>query len=185
MKRAKSKRSVSIRHQGDVHGVQIKPPKLLVSPPKHSVKKLLSFVDRDGRDRAKNIAVKEIRTIRLPKAHNVLPQQTLGYRVDTYSKHNKHIHRVTIFCVEGTFAEDSKVIVDCSCSSHIFHYENPLAKRGNAFLWRSNGHPPMVYNKIGICKHTYTALRVMLRRQEAGVLVKRSRDTKRISFMQG
>lgn len=185
VKKVRIKRSVISHSQGDVHKPLIRPPELLRQPPKLTVNGLMKLVDQGGRDRAKQVAVKEIRTIALPKAYNVLPKDTLAYRIDTYSKLNKHIHRVTIFCVEGDFDKDKKVIVDCSCSSFIYQAEVQLAEIGNAFKWRSNGMPPTVNLKKTICKHTYVALQVMLRRQKNGVLVKKSRMQKKLSFMRG
>lgn len=171
--------------QHDVHQPLIKPPKLLRQP-KLTVKQLFKYVDQKKREAAKDIAIKAMRTMRLPKNSKVIPPETLTYRIQTYSKHNKHIHNVTIMLpAQNEFSEEARPIIDCSCSSHIFHAEYNLAKRGNAFLWRCNGMAPTVNTQLTMCKHSYVALRYMLRRVKAGRLPKKSQVQRKLSFSRG
>lgn len=170
--------------QHDIEKPYIVPPKLLRKEPKLTIKQLLNTMNPQRKEAVKEIAVKAIRTMALPKS-SIIPQDTLTYRVQTYSKHNKHIHNCTIFVMDHkfqAFSPESKVIVDCSCSSHKYQCEYNLAKRGNALLWRSNGEPPMVNTTLLCCKHTYIALRVLLRRSKYGKLPKKSQVQKKMLF---
>lgn len=187
VKKIKIKPFTSIRgKQGDIHTPLIKPPKLLRKIPKLNVQQLLNLADQKKRDSAKEIAVKTVNTMTLTKKGIFDPETTTTYRIQTYSKHNKHIHKVTIFVPNGQpFDKDAKVVVDCSCSSHIFQAEVLLANRGNALLWRSNGEQPVVHTKLCTCKHVYQALRTMLRMKKNGVLPKKSRITKKLSMLRG
>lgn len=171
--------------QSDIHTPLIKPPKLLRKTPKLTVGKLLNLADAVKREAAKQIAVKTVNTMNLTKSSVIDPERTITYRIQTYSKHNRHIHKVTIFCVEGTFDKESKVIVDCSCSSHIFQSEMQLARYGNALVFRSNGQPPSQNLKLTICKHTYQALRTLLRMKKNDTLPKKTRINKKFSFLRG
>lgn len=173
-------------HQNDIHKPMIKPPKLLRTTPKLTVRQLLAAVDEKKREASKEIAIKTMRTIAVPKSGKIIPADTPAYRIQTYSKHNRHIHNVSVFIVDKQpFSADSKCIIDCSCSSHIFHSEFNLAKRGNAFLWRCNGQAPTTYIGLTICKHCYVALRYMVRKSKYGALPKKSRYQKKLSFAQG
>jgi hypothetical protein len=172
--------------QHDIHAPEIRPPKKLRSTPKSNVKQLLNLVDQKKRVAAKEIAIKAMRTMDLPANQKLVPPETVTYRIQTYSKHNRHIHNVTVFAVEGLpFTSESKVMIDCSCSSHIFHSEYHMARRGNAFLWRSNGDAPTTNLTPTICKHTYMALRYMLRRAKNETLPKKSLVRKKLSFNRG
>lgn len=187
VKKIKIKPFASIRgsKQHDIHTPLIKPPKLLRKTPKFSVSQLINLADQKRREAAKEIAVKTVNTMTLTKRGLFDPERTLTYRIQTYSKHNRHIHKVTVFCVDGVFDKDAKVVVDCSCSSHIFQCEYNLARRGNALLWRCNGEAPTQNLKLTICKHTYQALRTMFRMQKNGTLPKRTRITKKLSMLRG
>lgn len=138
---------------------------------------------------AKDIAVRRLFTMQLSKNTKAIPPDTLTYRVQTYSKHNKHVHNVSLFCVGSTHPADinpeSKIIVDCSCASHVFQAEYHLAKRGNAFMFRCNGEAPMVWTKLTICKHTYQALKYVLKAAKNNVLPKTTRLKKRFTFTSG
>ncbi len=188
-KKIKLKRPfASVRaHQGDIHKPLIKPPKLLRATPSFTVKDLFKRVDEKKRTAAKEIAIKTMKTMIAPSSGRIIPADTTIYRVQTYSKHNKHIHNVTIMLrkEELPFSEYSKPIIDCSCSSHIFHCEYNLAKRGNAFLWRSNGDAPLVNTKLTICKHCFVALRYMVRKANANTLPKKTVIQKKLSFARG
>lgn len=163
-------RNVHIRkpgHQDDTPPPQSK-PKLLKSRPQMTAKELLSSVWKGDKERSDDIAVKQAKLIASPKA---LPDY-ITYRVATYNKDNRHVHRVTLL-FQGKVAADSKVIVDDDTYRHVFYFEYALARRGNAFIYRSNGEAPVKTNprnKPGISKHTFAALRYVLRAAKAGSL---------------
>lgn len=139
-------------------------PKRLVAEPKLTAKQLLLSVWAGDKERARDIAVKQVKKFKPPKAL----EGYIGFRVATLNKTNRHIHRVTLL-FKGRVGPKSKLIVDSDTPRHTFFYEYALAKRGNAFIWRSNGDAPVrtnPSNKAGIDKHTFTALRYVLRSTE-------------------
>lgn len=155
------------RHQADTAPALGK-PKLLRRTPRLTAKELLSSVWPGDKERSADIAVKQAKRVRTPKA---LPGYIV-YRVATLNKDNRHIHRVTLL-FDGKVAPSAKVIVDDDTFRHVFYYEFALAKRGNAFIYRSNGDAPLKTNprnKAGISKHTFVALRYVLRAKRAGEL---------------
>lgn len=156
------------KHQKDVARPHFNRPRLLVRPPLLTAAQVLKTVWPGDKERGEDIAVKQLKKIRTPKA---LPGYIV-YRVATLNKSNKHIHRVTIL-FDGRVGPNSKVIVDSDTWRWVFFYEYAMAKRGNAFIWRSNGEEPMRTNprhKPGIDKHIYVALRYVLRARKAGEL---------------
>lgn len=143
-------------------------PKLLRRTPKYTAKELMARVWAGDKQRGEEIAVKQAKRIASPRA---LPN-FITYRVATYNKDNKHIHRVTLLFMDKV-SPNSKVIVDDDTYRHVFYFEYALARRGNAFIYRSNGEPPIKTNprnKVGISKHTYVALRYVLRAAKMGQL---------------
>lgn len=148
------------RHQHDSMPAYSK-PKLLRKEPKLTAKELLASVWPGDKERSKDIAVRRIKRVRSPKA---LPNY-ITFRAITMNKENRHIHYVTIL-FKDRVGPKSKVIVDSDTPRHTFFYEYALARRGNAFIWRSNGDPAVrtnPRNKAGIDKHTFVALRHILR----------------------
>lgn len=145
-------------------------PKLIKRPPKLTAKELLNSVWAGDRERGDDIAVRQVKRISPPK----ILSDYIAYRVATMNKDNKHIHRVTLL-FQGSVGPSSKVIVDDDTYRHVFYFEMALAKRGNAFVYRSNGDMPVKTNprmKPGISKHTYTALKHVLYAARAGKLAR-------------
>lgn len=148
------------RHQHDAMK-KLGRPKRLVKEPKLTAKQLLASVWAGDKERARDIAVRQVRKF---KPANKL-EGYIGFRVATYNKLNKHIHRVTLL-FKDRVGPKSKLIVDSDTPRHTFFYEVALARRGNAFIWRSNGEAPVKTNprnRAGIDKHTFTAIRHVLR----------------------
>lgn len=88
------------------------------------------------------------------------------YILSTKNMENKHEYRVTIFAPQDNVMSKDKVIVDSECPLHVFRYEYSLAKRGNAFIYRSNGDPPLSTNpsmRAGVDHHVYAAFKFLLR----------------------
>lgn len=155
------------RHQDDVAPPYNK-PKLLRHPPKLTAKELLQSVWAGDKERSADIAVKQVKRVSAPKKL----EGYIAYRIATYNKVNKHIHRITLL-FDGRVGPNSKLIVDSDTFRHVFYYEYALARRGNAFIYRSNGDPAIKTNprnKAGIDKHVYVALRYVLRAKRYGEL---------------
>lgn len=152
------------KHQEDT-AKPFSKPKLIRAVPKMTAKELLSSVWQGDKVRSNEIAVKQVKRIATPR----ILDGYIGYRVATMNKDNRHIHRVTLL-FQDAVSPSSKVIVDDDTYRHVFFFEMALAKRGNAFVYRSNGDLPIKTNprmKPGISKHTYVALRYILKAARA------------------
>lgn len=83
------------------------------------------------------------------------------YRVVTQNQENGHRYKITIFSTTRKVTLESKIVIDDPCPVFVFKYEYALAKRGNAFLFRTNGEPPVMTNprlRPGLSHHGYRAL---------------------------
>lgn len=141
-------------------------PKLLTRPPKLTVRQLLASIWPGDKERSQDIAVKKITKQDAPPS---LPG-FVAYQVTTYNRENKHNHFVTLIFDKAP-APSARVIVDDDTPRHTYFYEYALARRGNSFIYRSNGQAPVrtnPRNKPGISKHTYVALRAVLVKARGG-----------------
>lgn len=63
---------------------------------------------------SKDIAIRRV-TKRPITKFSFLPPETIAYRFIMYSKLQKHDHRTTIFCPEGSFRPRGPILHDCDC----------------------------------------------------------------------
>lgn len=150
------------KHKQEDHMPQVQAqPKLLRKEPKLTAKELYNSIWEGDKERSNDISVKTVKEVKPPKS---LPEYIV-FRCVTYNHKNKHTHYVTIMFKDRVSA-NSKCIVDSDTPRHVFFYEYALAKRGNAFIYRSNGEPPVrtnPRNKVGIDKHIRVVLRHLLK----------------------
>jgi hypothetical protein len=149
------------RHQNDSTAPS-NTPKLLRSIPKLTAKELLESIWATDKERSMDISVRTMKKIKAPK----ILEGYGCYRFTTYNRDNRHVHKVTLFFQDDVISYRSKVIVDSDTPRFLYYYEYALAKRGNAFIYRSNGEPPLrtnPSNKAGIDKHIYVCLRYIIR----------------------
>ena len=113
--------------------------------------------------KAKQVAVLEFNTMRTPA---VLKGWTT-YRLQTINTENGHRYRITIFSPTPRVTPKTLLMVDSPNPLFVFYYEYAVAKRGNAFIYRSNGEPPANTNprmRPGLDHHTIAALRYLVKR---------------------
>ncbi len=162
-------------------------PRRVVSKPRHTASVLVRRSWPSRRKSAKQIAVRSVKVIKLPR-NEMFKAQTVAYRVVTYSKLNKHLHRVTVFVDSGWFSSKSRPVVDCSCADFVYTFEYVLAYTGNGMIWRCNGDTPDERNpghRLGLCKHAIAALTVMHRRSLSEKLVRSTRSKAKINWRRG
>lgn len=145
---------------------QVKPynkvPKRLRNTPRLTVEQILEKVLPATKKRSRVVRINGARVARTPK---FLPGWTV-YRVDTQNTENRHRYIITIFTPTTLIRKDTKIIVDSPNPLFVFRYEWAMAKRGNAFIYRSNGQPPVQTNpggRPGLDHHAYAALRFLLK----------------------
>lgn len=88
------------------------------------------------------------------------------YRFVTHNTENGHRYKIAIFSPTKRVTLDTKVIIDSPNALFVFRYEYALAKRGNAFIYRTNGNPPVQTNpklKPGMDHHVYRALQHLIK----------------------
>lgn len=153
------------RHQDD----DTKPassPKRLRSTPKLTARELLASIWPTDKEKSTSISVRTMKKVKAPK----ILEGYACYRFTTFNRDNRHVHKVTLFFEDGRVGYNAKVIVDSDTPRFLFYYEYALAKRGNAFIYRSNGEPPLrtnPRNKAGIDKHIFVCLRYMIKFHKA------------------
>lgn len=149
---------------------QVKPhfktPKRIKKNPLLTVQEIASKTHPATRKRSRIVRVNGVRVARTPK----FLEGWTTYRVDTTNTENKHRYIVTVFSPEPVVRKSSKVIIDDPNPLHAFKYEYALARRGNSFIYRSNGQPPMQTNPgqiPGMSHHAYAALAFLVKESKA------------------
>lgn len=125
---------------------------------KLSAKEILMSASPNTVKRAKIVAILSAKKMRTP---SILEGFTT-FRLNTQNMENKHKYRITIFSDTPTIKSTSKLIIDSPNPLWVFRYEYAMAKRGNAFIYRSNGDRPVVTNpgeKPGIDHHVYASIK--------------------------
>lgn len=142
----------------------VKRPPKMIKFPKKSAMDLLVRTSLGDRQRSKSVAISKILRIAPPRR---FPEWS-AYRVKCYNKDNGHNHFVHVFTPDKSISSDSLVVVNCDCPQMVYMYEVCNAKRtGSSFIMRSNGedsHEKNPAQLIGLCKHSYLALRYLAKR---------------------
>lgn len=132
-------------------------PKLIRNKPLLTVEDLLVKVSAETKKKARHVQVLSIEPMR---AVSLLPGYSV-YRIVTLNNENGHRYKLTIFSPTRRIRKDTKIIIDDPCPVFVFRYEYALAKRGNAFIYRTNGDPPMQTNprlRPGLSHHGVRAV---------------------------
>lgn len=118
---------------------QIKPytkvPQRLVSKPRLTVEDMFKKSTKNSRDKAKKVRILSMQKMRTPK----ILKDWFTYRLMTQNMENGHRYKITIFSPTLLIKPKTKVIIDSPNANFVYRYEYALAKRGNAFIYRSNG----------------------------------------------
>lgn len=161
-----------------------KTPRRLRKTPLLTVRELAEKTPSRIRRNVKNVAIRDVRVGKTPK----LLDGYVTYRVDTINMENKHRYIITVFCPTPRVKADSKVIIDSPVPLYVFTYEYSNARRGNGFIYRTNGEPPVQKNPRnlpGLDHHAYAALRYLInktrdiarqRREQARAEARRNRS---------
>lgn len=104
------------------------------------------------------------------------------YRFQTRNSENGHQYKIAIFTPTPNVTLNSKVVVDSQCPVFIFMYEYAMAKRGNAYIFRSNGDAPVRTNpslRPGVDHHVYRCLQYLVKFTDSnGLKVSRKRSNR-------
>lgn len=88
------------------------------------------------------------------------------YKFVTHNTANGHRYRLTIFSPTKMVTLDTHIIIDDPCPAFVFRYEYAMAKKGNAYIYRSNGDPPITTNPSlvpGLSHHGYKAIQYLIK----------------------
>lgn len=139
-------------------------PRRLRKTPLLSLREIAERTLPATRKRANKVAI--LRVKKQPALPVMGLQGWTTYILSTKNMENKHEYRVTIFVPQDKVMSKDKVMVDSECPAHVFRWEYALARRGNAFIYRSNGDPPHSTNpsnRAGVDHHVYAAFKFLLR----------------------
>lgn len=132
-------------------------PKLVRAKPLLTIEQIVVKVRPETRVKAKKVRSLDITEV---KPVSILPGYSV-YRVVTQNQENGHRYKVTVFSPTRKITKSTKIVIDDPCPVFIYKFEYAMAKRGNAFLYRSNGEPPIVTNpklRPGLSHHGVRAI---------------------------
>lgn len=159
-------------------------PKMLVKAPRLTIRQMAQKVSSETRSKSRIVGIESAKTGRVPRS---LEGYTC-YRVQTRNTENGNQYKISIYSPTPKITLDTKVIIDSPNPLFVFFYEYALAKRGNAFIYRSNGDPPVKNNPRlipGFDHHVYRALQYLVKNtnraglKEPEVTPERVRRTRR------
>lgn len=152
-----------------------KPPRRLVKTPRLTVEQMVRKSTKNSIGKSKNVRILTMKTMRKPKA---LPEGWITYRLRTINMENGHQYNITIFSPTTRITPTTKLMIDSSVAAFVFQYEYALAKRGNAFIYRSNGAAPSTTNPRmipGLDHHSIAALKHLIKNTKKAAETARSR----------
>lgn len=133
-------------------------PQLLKKTPSLTVEQILLKSRRPSRLKARRVRVLSIDVM---KPVSILPTYTV-YRLVTLNEMNGHRYKLTIFSEGRKVTRKSKLLIDDPCPVYVYRYEYAMAKRGNGFIYRCNGDPPVMTNPRMIPGLSHHGIRAVL-----------------------
>lgn len=137
-------------------------PKRLVPKPRLTIREMSRGVPNSTRMKSRIVGMERVWRGNVPAA---LEGWTC-YRAQTRNTKNGNQYKLAVYCETSKITLDSKVIIDSPNPLHVFRYEFALARRGNAFIYRSNGDPPIQTNPRltpGFDHHIYRFLQYLIK----------------------
>lgn len=138
-----------------------KKPRSLRSKPLLTIRDMAEKTKPATRKRARKVAILSVKASPAPPQY----RGWVTYRVLTRNTVNQHEYVITVLAPQPRVYAIDKVIIDSPVPLFVFTYEYALAKRGNAFIYRSNGDPPVMKNpsnRPGLDHHAYAAVRHLI-----------------------
>lgn len=138
-------------------------PKRLKKTPLLTVKQILMVTSAKTVKNSSKVAIQGVDIRPAPAA---FLEGYFRYKLDTHNVENGHSYRIVLFVENPIIKSDTKVIIDSPNPLWVFTYEYAMAKRGNAFIYRCNGDPPIIKNprlKAGVDHHSYAALKYLIK----------------------
>lgn len=139
-----------------------KKPQRLKRQPSLTVSQIVRRLSKDVMNKAKRVGIEEAYEGRTP----AFLKGYTTYKFVTRNTENGHRYRLTIFSPTPRVTLDTTIIVDDPCPVFVFRYEYAMAKRGNAYIYRSNGDAPEVTNpglKPGLSHHGVRAVQYLIK----------------------
>jgi hypothetical protein len=139
-----------------------KTPKRLAKTPRLTIQQIAKRVTNETRLKSRKVGVEDAYEGRTPK---FLDGYTT-YKFITRNTANGHRYKTTVYSPTPKVTSDTKVIIDSPCPVDVFKYEYALAKRGNAYIYRTNGDAPIRTNpKLipGCSHHVYRIFQYLIR----------------------
>lgn len=139
-----------------------KTPKRMKKEPSLTISQIARGVSKETRMKSRIVGIESVYEGNVPKA---LEGYTC-YRFTTRNTENGHQYKLAVFSPTKKVTLESRVVLDSPNALFVFKYEYALAKRGNAFIYRTNGNPPVQTNpglKPGMDHHMYRALQYLIK----------------------
>lgn len=153
-----------------------KVPKRMRKEPTLTIRDINKYVSNETKLKSRLVGIEQAYEGNTPK----FLEGWTTYRFQTRNSENGHQYRLAIFSPTPRVRLNTKVVIDDQCPVYIFMYEYAMAKRGNAYIFRSNGDAPIRTNpslRPGISHHAYRCLQYLVKfTDETGLKVSRKRS---------
>lgn len=130
--------------------------------PRLTIQQIARRVPNSTRLKSRQVGVEDAYEGRTPK----FLEGYTTYKFVTRNTANGHRYRITVYSPTPKVTVDTKVIIDSPCPVDVFKFEHSLAKRGNAYIYRSNGDAPIRTNPKnipGCSHHVYRIFQFLIR----------------------
>lgn len=163
-----------------------KTPKRLVKNPKLTIRQIAEKVPNKTRLKSRIVGIEDVWEGNVPRS--LSEEGWVCYRAQTVNTTNRNQYRLAVYSPTPKITLDSKIILISPNPLHVFRYEYALAKRGNSFIYYTNGNPPLQTNPRltpGMDHHMYRFLQYLIKNttkdglKEQKVTPARQRRTRR------
>lgn len=152
-------------------------PKRMRKEPVLTIRDINKYVSNEVKLKSRIVGVEQAYEGNTPK----FLEGWVTYRFQTRNQENGHQYKIAIFSPTPNVTLNTKIIIDDQNPVWIFQYEYAMAKRGNAYIFRSNGDAPIRTNpslRPGVSHHTYRCLQYLVKNTNAeGLTLSRKRST--------
>lgn len=146
-----------------------KTPKRMRKTPQLTIRQMAERIPKSTRLKSRKVGIVSVKRGRVP----AFLKGWTAYRGVTQNTENGNRYRISIYVPTRNVTLDTKAIIDSPNPLFVFRYEYALAKRGNAYIYRSNGDPPNFTNPgliPGFDHHVYRLIQYLIKQTNSGGL---------------
>ena len=154
-----------------------KVPKRMRKEPTLTIRDINKYVLNDTKLKSRIVGIEQAYEGNTP----AFLEGWITYRFQTRNQENGHRYKLAFFSPTPKVRLNTKLVIDSSNPAFIFQYEYAMAKRGNAYIFRSNGDAPVRTNpslRPGVDHHAYRCLQYLVKfTSDQGLTMSRKRNS--------